>query len=90
VGVGPKYEPFREASRSLLDEWVPNGVENYQSWWGAGICGVVHEDDGTNRGHVETWGKDKRGLGVNWPVDLATLRASAISLLVYCEAHDAE
>lgn len=87
VGEGPLYEPLRAAARALVDEWMPNGVANYQRWWGAGICGVVHEEDGTNTVHVQTWDREKRGLGVAWPESIETLRASAISLLVYCEAH---
>jgi hypothetical protein len=48
----------------------------------------VREEDGTNRVSVATFGREERALGVTWPESIETLRASAISLLVYCEAYE--
>lgn len=89
VGEGPLYEPMLANARALVDVWIPWGVENSQNWWGAPPFSVERLDDGTHRLYVETFGWEKRGLWHHKPTDLKSLRASAISLLVYCAAEEA-
>jgi len=79
---------MRAEARKLIPLFAAGGTENCQSYWGAGICGVNRED-GKNIVSVTTFQRERRGLGVHWEESIETLRASAISLLVYCEAHDA-
>ena len=89
VGEGPLYEAIRAEAKKLAETWHPHGMEGYQPYWGAGICGVTREDN-KNVVSVETFGREKRGLGVRWEVSMQMLRASAISLLIYCEAYGDE
>ncbi len=87
VGVGPLYETMRSEAAKLVHLFAPAGVANSQSYWGAGICGVIRGEDGTNRVSVSTLGRERRAMVVEWDESIERLRAAAISLLVYCEAH---
>lgn len=88
VGRGETYAPLLAAVRALVPEWVPGGVANFDRWWGAPPLGIVREEDGTNRLYCETYGWEKRGLGHNKTFSTEQLRGAAISILVYCEAHE--
>lgn len=89
VGEGLLYEPMLRNARDLLPVWIPWGIENSQNGWGAPPFSVYRNDDGTHEIAVTTFGWEKRGLGYSAPIDLKSLRASAISLLVYCAAEEA-
>lgn len=88
VGEGPAYESILQNARDLVAEWVPWGVENSQNSWGAPPFHLWREADGTHTISVATFGWEKRGLGYHAPIGLKELRASAISLLVYCAAYE--
>lgn len=86
VGDGPLYETMRAEARKLVPLFAPGGVENCQPYWGAGICGVSREND-KNIVSVLTIGREVRAASVVWEASIEELRSTAISLLVYCEAH---
>lgn len=90
VGEGPLYATMRAEAKKLIPVWIPWGIENSQRSWGAGICSVKREDDDTNTVSVLTLGREVRPAAVLWPASIKELRASAISLLVYCEAYDGD
>jgi hypothetical protein len=87
VGVGPLYETMRAEARKFVPLFAPGGVDNCQSYWDAGICGVSREDD-KNVVSVLTLHREVRPMAVVWEASIEELRSAAISLLVYCEAHD--
>lgn len=89
MGEGPLYEPMLANARDLVPVWSPWGSENSQGSWGAPPFNVRRNDDGTHDLSVETFGWEKRGIGHHAPISLKSLRASAISLLVYCAAEEA-
>jgi hypothetical protein len=78
---------MRAEARKFVPLFAPGGVDNCQSYWDAGICGVSREDD-KNVVSVLTLHREVRPMAVVWEASIEELRSAAISLLVYCEAHD--
>jgi hypothetical protein len=87
VGEGESYAPLLAAARALLPLLAP--WENPQPWWGLGSLGGVEPDGDLHRLSVLCYDWEQRGLGRSHHFELASLRADAISLLVYCAAQDA-
>lgn len=90
VGVGPTYDAIRDAARELVPLFSPPGRE-LSSHWGAGI--VTVEPAGDERHDVAITHPVcsqfvKRRNSLVATVDLVELRATAITLLAYCEQHD--
>jgi hypothetical protein len=89
VGEGPLYELMRSEARGLIPLFAPGGITNCDSYWGAGFCGITHQDDG-EKVSVTTYDWERRALSHHRTFSIRELRAAAVSLLVYCEAHDAK
>jgi hypothetical protein len=90
IGYGPLYEPIRDAARDLVPVWVPWGMEHTQNSWAAPPLSVETLDNGKHRLRTLPaldWQKDQ-SPAIHCDVDLDSLRATAISLLVYCEAQE--
>lgn len=80
VGDGPFYAPVREAAHKLIPLFYPAGLAGSSGNFGLGLWGSVQPE------------KDKHHLRPSVlsynQLTLPELRAIAIGLLVYCEAHD--
>ena len=94
VGVGPVYAPVRDAARALAPVFQPPSGVPAQPHWGVGLGATI-----------EPAGADQHALSFPHPVcsrfeqvgnslvllaDLVEFRATAITLLAYCEAHPDE
>jgi hypothetical protein len=84
---------IRKIVRSLVDKWLPWGVERSKSQgsWGLGSLGSIFPGEGENDPPFWFWinSLNRKGLGTQTPIhDLDQLRASAISILVFCEAEE--
>lgn len=93
VGEGPLYEPIREAARALLPEFDPweCGHRTDGQGWGAGPLSLYPTTEATHRlvalrDPIGKW--VQQGTTFRTEVDLETLRAAAIGMLVYCEAQE--
>lgn len=88
VGVGETYEPIRAAARDLLPLFLPTGV-SCGTRWGASLVEIEATDEGHKVSitypHFSRWAKDLSN-SVATTADLDEIRATAITLLAYCEA----
>lgn len=91
VGEGPAYEAIRAEARKLIPEFNPWG-ELAQGNWGCGLLSTVQPVDGGHRVSIlypvcSVWEKDRNSIATT--ADIGMLRATAITLLAYCEDYEA-
>jgi len=87
-GVSAAWDAEYEALEAEATKLVPllSPWDSPQPSWGLGSFGTVEpSDDGRHRVWMSSLAR--RGLGTETTLDLDQLRAAAITLLVYCEAH---
>lgn len=91
VGVGPTYDAIREAARGLVSLFMPPLGVPAQPHWGAGLVQVEPTDQDKHCisiTHPVCSQFEQRGNALFAEVDIVGLRAMAITLLAYCEAHE--
>lgn len=91
VGEGPAYDAIRAEARKLVPLFNPWG-NGAQSSWGCGLLTTVRQEAEGHRVSIlypvcSKWEKDRNSIATT--TDIAMLRATAISLLAYCENAEA-
>jgi hypothetical protein len=90
---------IRAEAQRLVNEWLPWGVgrEKSHSAWSLGSLGSIYPGDSFNDGSEHKnppfwfWigSRNIQGFGTKAPIhSLEQLRATAISILVFCEAEE--
>jgi len=92
---GFKEEEFRKLAKELLPEWLPWGLETHKSqnsWGCPGLGGTIQRSKEEGFPEYEFWvqSQNKRGMGTVVPLTygLEAIRATAIGLLIFCEAEE--